>query len=91
MHDVSHTLQSSLEGCLQNKVSFQLFSIILNIVRKFLKKKKNLSNIRTRVLPDTEKLEFVRKSVSWIEGRDILDTCFVLNFGYEAPLPWVQV
>ena len=44
-----------------------------------------------RVLPDTEKLEFVRKSVSWIQGRDIMDTCFILNFGYEAPLPLPQV
>ena len=44
-----------------------------------------------RVLPDTEKLEFVSKSVSWIEGRDISDSCFILNFGYEAPLPWPQV
>ena len=44
-----------------------------------------------RVLPDTEKLEFVRKSVSWIEGRDIMDTCIILNFGYDAPLPWPQV
>ena len=43
------------------------------------------------VLPDTEKLEFVRKSVSWIQGHDIMDTCFILNFGYEAPLPWPQV
>ena len=44
-----------------------------------------------RVLLDTEKLDFVRKSVSWIEGKDILDTCFILNFGYEAPLLWPQV
>ena len=43
------------------------------------------------VLPETEKLEFVRKSVSWIQGHDIMDTCFILNFGYEAPLPWPQV
>ena len=44
-----------------------------------------------RALLDTEKLDFVRKSVSWIEGKDILDTCFILNFGFEAPLPWPQV
>ena len=44
-----------------------------------------------RVLLDAEKLDFVKKSVSWIEGKDILDTCFILNFGYEAPLPWPQV
>ena len=44
-----------------------------------------------RVLPETEKLEFVSKFVSWIQGHDIMDTCFILNFGYEAPLPWPQV
>ena len=48
-------------------------------------------------LTEKEKLTFVRKSVSWIEGRDMMDmmemmdACFVLNFGYEAPLPWPQV
>ncbi len=36
-------------------------------------------------------MEFVSKSVFWIEGKDIMDTCFVLNFGYEAALPWPQV
>ena len=67
-------------------------SIILNIApRKFLKTEKNLSNNKMRVLPEADKLEFVSKSVSWIEGRDILDTCFILNFGYEAPLPSPQV
>ena len=44
-----------------------------------------------RVLTETEKQEFVSKSVSWIQGQDIMDTCFILNFGYEAPLPWPQV
>ena len=53
---------------------------------------KNLSmNPDVRSLPDAEKLEFVKTSVSWIEGKDIMDTCFVLNFGYEFPLPWPQV
>ena len=42
-------------------------------------------------LPDLEKLKFVRKQVSWFEGKDIMDTCFILNFGYEALLPWPQV
>ena len=41
-------------------------------------------------MPEDEKLEFVRKSVMWIEGRDI-DSCFILNFGYNDPLPWSQV
>ena len=36
-------------------------------------------------------MEFVKTSVSWISGKDIMDTCFVLNYGYEAPLPWPQV
>ena len=38
-----------------------------------------------------EIMEFVSKSVHWINGQDIMDTCFVLNYGYEAPLPWPQV
>ena len=42
-------------------------------------------------LTDEEKLEFVSKSVSWIQGKDIMDSCFILNFGYEASLPWPQV
>ena len=43
------------------------------------------------VLPDEEKFEFVKTFGSWIEGRDIRDSCFTLNFGFEAPLPWPQV
>ena len=42
-------------------------------------------------ITDAEKLEFLSKSVSWIEGRDIMDSCFLLNFGYKASLPWPQV
>ena len=49
------------------------------------------SNKAIRVLSSEEKLEFVRSSVSLIEGKDIMDTCFILNFGYEASLPWPQV
>ena len=64
----------------------------MNIARKFLKTAKNQSNNNLmRVLPDTEKLDFVSKSVSWIQGKDITDSCFILNYGYEAPLPWPQV
>ena len=59
---------------------------------KFLNIARNTShNNSMRVLLDTEKLGFVRTSVSWIEGQDIMDNCFILNFGYEAPLPWPQV
>ena len=36
-------------------------------------------------------MEFVKTSVAWISDKDIMDSCFVLNFGYEAPLPWPQV
>ena len=43
------------------------------------------------VLFDEDKLEFVKTSVSWISGKDIMDSCFVLNFGYKVPLPWPQV
>ena len=68
-----------------------LFNYILNIARKFLKTEKNPSNNKMRVLLDTEKMEFVSNSVSWIEGKDIMDSCFILNFGYEAVLPWPQV
>ena len=66
-------------------------SFILNIARKFPKTEKNQTNNKMRDLPDTEKLKFVSKSVSWIQGHDIMDSCFILNFGYEAPLPWPQV
>ena len=44
-----------------------------------------------KILTENEKFDFVRTSVSWIEGKDIMDTCFVLNFGYEDPVPWPQV
>ena len=43
------------------------------------------------VLTEKEKLESVKTFVYWTEGRDIMDTCFTLNYGYEAPLPWPQV
>ena len=53
---------------------------------------KNLSKKPSvRVLPEAEKFEFLRTSVSWIEGKDRMDSCFVLNFGYEAPPLWPQV
>ena len=44
-----------------------------------------------RDLPVKEKLEFLSKTVSWIQGKDIMDSCFILNYGYEASLPWPQV
>ena len=54
------------------------------------KSQKPKSTLR-RLLSDKEKLDFVQTSVSWISSKDIMDTCFVLNYGYEAPLPWPQV
>ena len=42
-------------------------------------------------MPVQDKMEFVRAAVAWISGMDIIDNCFILNFGYEAPLPWPQV
>ena len=59
----------------------------IQIARKFSIQK----NLLRMVLPDDFRLEFVKTSVSWIEGKDIIDTCFLLNFGFEAPLPWPQV
>ena len=50
---------------------------------KFLKTENNQSNNETRILPETEKLRFVSKSVSWIKGHDIMDTYFIFNFGYN--------
>ena len=52
---------------------------------------KNKIHNSMMILSDEEKLKFVNTSGSWIEGKDIMDTCFLLNFGYEAPLPWPQV
>ena len=58
-------------------------------VRKFLTKSQKTKNTTKRVLTDEEKLEFVKISVSWISSN--MNTCFILNFGYEASLPWPQV
>ena len=60
--------------------------------RKLLTKTQKLNDtLKEEVLSVGEKLEFVKTSVSWISSKDIMDTCFILNFGYEAPLPWPQV
>ena len=42
-------------------------------------------------MSNEEKIEFVKTSVSWISSKDKIDSCFVINFGYKAPLPWPQV
>ena len=48
-------------------------------------------NTRRRVITTREKLKFIKTLVSWIRSKDILNSCFILNYGYEAPLPWPQV
>ena len=65
--------------------------LIFFVARKFLKIKNHPDKPSMRVLPELEKLEFLKASVSWIESKDIMDTCFVLNFGYPFPLSWPQV
>ena len=44
-----------------------------------------------KTLTSEEQFLFIRKTFSWIHGHDIIDTCIVQNFGFEAPLPWPQV
>ena len=63
-----------------------------NLIRSYNRFKNPKSNTTlSRVLSIEEKFEFVKTSVSWIKGKSIMDTCFILNFGFEAPLPWPQV
>ena len=60
--------------------------------RKFLTKSQNLNKAQRRwILTKKEKWDFVKTSVSWINSEDKMDSCFILNFGYKAPLPWPQV
>ena len=54
-----------------------------NIARKFTTKSQRGS-------PSVKEFEFVKASVTWIGAKN-MDNCFILNFGYEAPLPWPQV
>ena len=75
----------------KNQSSRLVFLVFIFIARKFLKTKNISNNSLVRLLSYEEKLAFVKTTVSWIEGKDIMDTCFVLNFGYEDPLPWPQV
>ena len=64
---------------------------IMSQFRMFLTKTQDPDNTLGRALSDAEKLQFVSKSVFWIQGKDTMDSCFILNFGYEASLPWPQV
>ena len=65
--------------------------LVLFNPRKFLTKTDKPKNTLGKFLTDEEKLAFLKTSVSWISSKDIMDTCFILNYGYEAPLPWPQV
>ena len=44
-----------------------------------------------KTLTNKEQFLFIKKTFSWIHGHDIIDTCIVQNFGFEAPIPWPQV
>ena len=54
-----------------------------NIARKFTFKSQRVSR-------SAKEFEFVKASVSWIGAKN-MENCFILNFGYEAPLPWPEV
>ena len=41
-----------------------------------------------KALSNKEKVAFVKRIVS---GQGNMESCFVLNFGYEEQLPWPQV
>ena len=78
-----------------NVMSQIFITLYLNTIFIFKVKLINVllcpKSLTSRVLPDAEKIEFVSKSVAWIQGHGTMDACFVLNYGYEAPLPWPQV
>ena len=74
--------QVSLKKLLRYILYLEYFSF----GRQFFTKKNN-NNTLGIGLPDVKKLKFVETSVSWIEDRDVMDSCLTLNFGYEAPLP----
>ena len=59
--------------------------------RKFLTKIQKSKDNLGMVLPDEEKLEFVKTSALWIQNKDTIGSCFILNFGFDSPLPWPQV
>ena len=89
---VAHTqiCSPSLRSCFSSNKKVKS-SLYLNetFARKFLQTKTHSNMPMKRVLSDP--MEFIRKSVHWIQGHDTIDTCFVLNYGYDAPLPWPQV
>ena len=39
---------------------------------------------------DEEKIGICKNSL-WIQGEDTMDSCFIINFGFDPPLPWPQV
>ena len=63
----------------------------LTFARKYFENEyQETKNNSKRILPDEDKLDFLKASLFWIERKDIMG-CLLLNFGYEAPLPWPQV
>ena len=88
-------------ACMQFSVTYSSFLCMSRasqknfpvlVYRKFVQNKSQKTNKTSRrILNAREKLDFVRTTVAWISSKDIMDSCFILNFGYEAPLPWPQV
>ena len=44
-------------------------------------------------MTESEKFEFVIDTVVWMKGHNVMekDGCFVMNFGYEHPLPYPTI
>ena len=86
-------MQNALDPCLDKDKDIYTKDWTISILfnpRKFLTKTDKPKNTLGKFLTDEEKLAFLKTSVSWISSKD-MDTCFILNYGYEAPLPWPQV
>ena len=76
----------------QNNFNLAIFQFVPPLSFRIFSTKTQEPNNRLRsTLTVTEKLEFVRRTVSWIQGTDIMDSCFILNYGYVGLLPWPQV
>ena len=75
------------------KIKIQMSRALKYLIhaRKFSIKTPYQKNTLRRFLPIEEKMKFVKTSANWIRGKPIIDTCFILNYGYEGPLPWPQV
>ena len=73
-------------------IVFQIYESRRYKVRFWLRHNYFTLMIFPQSLSEDEKLNFMNKTVSWIQlTENIIDSCFVLNFGYSQPLPWPQV